>query len=240
MTASNPIPRGFYARVGKRWFDIAIASIAVVALFPALAAIAFLVLVIDGWPILFLQRRSGLRGVPFNIWKFRTMAGQPAPGSVLVTARCDVRITKLGQWLRRTKCDELPQLWNVLCGEMSLVGPRPEVPRYTDQYTAGQRQVLQVRPGITGPTAIQHICEEELLSQQDDKEAYYLGVLLPAKLACDLSYCREIGFNEDLKIITKTVLNLLFRFQEQSPSLFSGSANSQSMAKSRESSRGAA
>ena len=153
MTASNPIRRGIYVRFGKRWFDTAIASIALVALFPALAAIALLVLVIDGWPIFFLQRRSGLDGVTFDIWKFRTMTGQPAPGSVLVTAKCDVRITKLGQWLRRTKCDELPQLWNVLRGDMSFVGPRPIRPRFFEELAhdlPAYWQRLVVRPGLTG------------------------------------------------------------------------------------------
>jgi len=129
----------------------------------------------------------------------------------LITARGDSRITRVGKWLRRTKVDELPQLLNVLRGDMSLVGPRPEVPKYTELYTPEQRCVLAMRPGITGPAAIAYADEEEILSRQDDRERYYVAVLVPAKLETDLSYCRNISFRGDAALILGTFGRLLGR-----------------------------
>ncbi len=128
-----------------------------------------------------------------------------------LTAAGDARITPFGRWLRRTKTDELPQLLNVLLGDMSIVGPRPEVPRYTERYCRRQRSVLDVRPGITGPTANTYIEEEEILAQTPDKEKFYLTVLLPAKIESDLRYIQNISFNTDLKIIANTLIRLLFK-----------------------------
>lgn len=140
-----------------------------------------------------------------------------AANDPLVTASGDARVTNLGRWLRKTKCDELPQLINVLRGEMSLVGPRPEVPLYTENYNEEQKQVLSIRPGVTGPSSNLYISEEELLATQPDREAFYLSVLLPAKLNVDLAYCRAVTFNTDLKLIANTVTNLLLKWKAQRP-----------------------
>jgi lipopolysaccharide/colanic/teichoic acid biosynthesis glycosyltransferase len=141
------------------------------------------------------------------------MTNSTAGAGALLTASGDSRVTPFGRWLRSTKCDELPQLFNVITGDMSLVGPRPEVPRYTEKYSAHQLEVLGVRPGITGPTANEYISEEELLATAPDKEEFYLSVLLPAKLESDLRYTRNISFNTDLKLIANTVMRLLLKSQ---------------------------
>jgi lipopolysaccharide/colanic/teichoic acid biosynthesis glycosyltransferase len=201
----------FYAQTGKRWFDLVCSLFALLVLLPFLVGIAVFVWLCNGRPVFFRQVRIGRDGRSFRIWKFRTMTGEPRGGDSLLTAAGDSRVTPLGRWLRKTKCDELPQLLNVLQGEMSLVGPRPEVPRYTDKYTRDQRQVLSVRPGVTGPTVNLYIAEEELLADQPDKESFYLNVILPAKLESDLQYCRNIAFNTDLKLIANTVSNILVK-----------------------------
>lgn len=213
-TPATPPPAAlgsFYARHAKRWFDAAVALLGILLLAPILIALSLGVLVSSGFPIFFRQERTGLRGSAFRIWKFRSMRNAPAGAGPLVTASGDSRVTPFGRWLRRTKCDELPQLFNVLFGEMSLVGPRPEVPLYTRDYSPAQRRVFLVRPGITGPTATTFISEEELLASQPDKDAYYRDVLLPAKLAGDLEYIRSLAFNTDLKLIANTVSRLLLK-----------------------------
>ena len=235
-----PASLKFYPEFAKRWLDLVISSAALVALSPLLMAISLMVLLIDGRPVFFQQIRTGRSGKAFRIWKFRTMSGTPQPGETLVTSRDDDRITRLGGWLRRTKCDELPQLWNVVRGDMSLVGPRPEVTRYTDRYTEQQRLVLAVRPGITGPAANEYIGEEDLLAAQEDKEAYYVQVLLPAKLESDLEYVRRIAFNTDLKLIAKTISNLLLKSPKNSKTQFPVLGDSIGVTRDGERSRGAA
>jgi len=213
-TPSAPPPpalRSFYARHAKRWFDAVVALLALLILAPVLVALSLGVLLSSGLPVFFRQERTGLRGSSFRIWKFRSMRNSTSAPGPLVTASGDSRVTPFGRWLRRTKCDELPQLFNVLFGEMSLVGPRPEVPLYTREFTSDQRRVFLVRPGITGPTATTFISEEDLLASQPDKDAYYRNVLLPAKLAGDLEYIRSLAFNTDLKLIANTVSRLLLK-----------------------------
>ena len=207
MTAT----RSFYARAGKRWFDALCACAGIVLLAPVLAGLALAVLVSSGRPVFFRQQRTGLGGRPFRIWKFRTMSCPPAGQEPLLTAAGDSRITPLGRWLRRTKCDELPQLLNVLKGEMSLVGPRPEVPYYTARYSQRQRAVLEMRPGITGPAATEYLAEEKLLAGAADKEEFYVGVLLPDKLERDLRYGRTLSLAGDLRLIASTLVRLAAR-----------------------------
>ena len=201
----------FYSKIGKRCFDASCALTSIVLFAPFLLIIAIAVFATSGVPIFFRQERTGHRGKPFLIWKFRTMTAGPQTASTLVTAANDSRVTPFGRWLRRSKFDELPQLLNVLMGDMSLVGPRPEVPYYTKTYTSRQAEVLKVRPGITGPTANEFICEEILLAQVKDKEHFYVSVLLPRKLESDLQYVRSISFNRDLKLIAFTFLRLLVK-----------------------------
>jgi len=190
----------FYIRTGKRLLDLAVSSVGLIVLSPLLLLVAVAVRLSSPGPALFRQVRVGQFEKPFLIWKFRTMR-QSNSGSLL-TAAGDSRITPLGRWLRKTKLDEFPQLFNVFSGEMSLVGPRPEVPLYTAHYSAQQKEVFQAKPGITGPSIIMD--EEELMAGQPDKEAFYLSTIMPAKLEIDLAYCQNVRFGEDLRMILAT------------------------------------
>jgi lipopolysaccharide/colanic/teichoic acid biosynthesis glycosyltransferase len=195
----------FYQRTGKRWFDVTLASVGLVLLSPLFAVVAVAVRVTSPGPVFFRQQRTGQFGKPFRIFKFRSMLGNSTTKGALLTAAGDPRITPLGHWLRKSKVDELPQLINVLVGDMSFVGPRPEVPEYTSKYTEAQQQVLLVKPGVTGPATNAHVNEEELLAGQPDKEAFYLTSVLPAKLDTDIAYCRNIRVTEDLKLILTAI-----------------------------------
>lgn len=209
MSAQKRI--SFYKRFGKRAFDLTAAGVGVLLLFPFLAAIGLFVRLTTRGPMLFRQTRVGQFGKPFELLKFRSMRVGSEKGSQL-TAVGDPRITPLGTWLRRTKVDELPQLWNVIRGDMSLVGPRPEVPRFVAQYTDRHRAVLDARPGITEPEI--NVYEEQLLAGQIDKEQFYLNTLLPAKLESELAYVSEIRFSSDLDVLFQTFKKLLFRVHE--------------------------
>lgn len=200
------------AELAKRLLDMCIASLLLLLLLPLLLLIALLVWFSSPGPALFRQQRVGKGGRLFWLYKFRTMyvnGGGPS-----ITARGDARIAPLGRWLRRWKLDELPQLLNVVRGEMSLVGPRPEVPEYVQLYTEEQRQVLSVRPGITGITQLEFRHEEELLAGQEDMEAYYRHMILPAKLRLDLRYVQERTLLGDLCLLWHTLLVL---FQRKRP-----------------------
>ena len=156
-------------------------------------------------PIFFRQIRTGLEGEPFRLFKFRSMICGPSAPESLLTASGDPRITKVGNWLRRGKIDELPQLINVVLGQMSLVGPRPEVPLYTDRYTREQRRILDVAPGITGLASIAFSSEELLLAGQKDKERFYVTTLMPLKINIELQYFRHISLWSDLRILLQTL-----------------------------------
>lgn len=203
--------QSFYSTTGKRLFDAALAAAGLVCLSPVLAAAAIAVRLTSGRPVLFRQVRTGRFGKPFLILKFRTMAAAPLTSALPVTASDDSRITPVGRRLRKAKVDELPQLFNVLRGEMSLVGPRPELPHYTALYNAQQQAVFQVRPGITSPASIAFAHEEELLAAQTDRAGYYLNALLPAKLALDAEYAQRVRFSSDLRLILGTLHRLFFR-----------------------------
>src|SRR5215467_14124175 len=191
----------FYFRVGKRYFDAVIAFTALVLLTPLFLLTAIAIKFTSRGPVFFRQTRVGQLGRPFRIFKFRSMTGTSYGNGSLLTAAGDPRITPLGRWLRRTKIDEFPQLINVVCGDMSLVGPRPEVSEYVALYTERQREVLRVKPGITGPAANDYIDEELLLAGQPDKEAFYVSTILPAKLEYDIAYSKRVRFRDDLLII---------------------------------------
>jgi lipopolysaccharide/colanic/teichoic acid biosynthesis glycosyltransferase len=192
---------------GKRLFDLAVCAVATpVVAVPGLL-IAAAVRALYGPPVLHRGRRMGRGGREFEILKFRTMT--VATGGSAVTAAGDPRVTRLGGWLRRTKLDELPQLVNVLRGEMSLVGPRPEDPRFARHYRDRYAAVLSVRPGITGPAAVRFRHEEELLRGVADPEEHYEAVLLPAKLDLDLDYVRHHSIRVDLAILADTVRAVL-------------------------------
>lgn len=186
----------------KRTFDVLVALLLILVLSPLMALIALSVLAAEGAPVLFRQERIGLMGKPFNIAKFRTMFGG---AGTKITAGGDPRITRLGSFLRRWKLDELPQLFNVLRGDMSLVGPRPEVPHYVAYYTGEQRGVFSVRPGLTDWATIRFRDEESILADYDDKDRAYRDIILPEKLRLNLRYVAERSFFVDLKIIVSTV-----------------------------------
>ena len=192
----------------KRIFDLAVSAVGLVVTSPIVLAAALAVKLESPGPAFYAGTRVGRGGRPFRILKLRTM--QARPGGPSVTAGDDPRITRVGRVLRRSKLDELPQLLNVLRGEMSLVGPRPEDPRYVAHYTPEQREVLGVRPGMTGPTVLAFIDEEELL-RGGDAESVYLAEVMPGKLAIDLKYVRHASFGGDLMILGRTALAVLRR-----------------------------
>jgi lipopolysaccharide/colanic/teichoic acid biosynthesis glycosyltransferase len=190
----------------KRLFDLVVSSCALIVLSPLLAAIALAVRLSSSGPALYRGARVGRGGREFTILKFRSMRIEQQAMSE-ITIHGDPRVTAAGRILRASKLDELPQLWNVIRGDMSLVGPRPEAPRYVAAYTPEQREVLIVRPGITGLSQIYLRHEERLLSGSQP-ERYYQTTLMPAKLEIDRHYARYHSFWLDLKIVALTVVAL--------------------------------
>ena len=196
--------------MAKRLFDIAFALLALLLLGPLLLLVALWVRLDSPGPVFFRQQRVGRRGQLFDIYKFRTMhTGAEAMGPQITVGE-DARITRAGVWLRRAKVDELPQFLNVLRGDMSVVGPRPEVPRYVAQYPADVRDsVLSVRPGITDLASIEFRDESALLARSSDPERTYVEQILPAKLRHAQEYVRTRSLWLDLRIIARTVLAVL-------------------------------
>ncbi len=216
-TALPPWPWTWSRRAAKRALDLSASSLALVLLGPFLLAIGLLVRLSSPGPALFRQLRMGRGGRCFRIWKFRTMVDGAAGRGPAITAAGDPRVTPLGRLLRRAKLDELPQLVNVWLGDMSLVGPRPEVPRYLNAYGADNRVVLTVRPGITDLASITYRDEESVLAEFPDRERGYVEVLLPRKLALARRYVREQSFFGDVRLLTRTLAVLL-----RSPPVASG------------------
>lgn len=206
---SRTLKLSFYSRYGKRCFDAIAATAGLVVVSPLLILAAVAVRLESPGSAFFLQERSGQYGEPFRIIKFRTMLGVPAKNHPMITISGDSRITRIGRWLRKTKIDELPQLFNVLWGDMSLIGPRPEVPKYTTLYSPEQLHVFMAKPGMSGLASLIYVNEEELLSRQPDPERYYVSTLMPAKLKLDLAYCRNICLKQDLFLICSTLGRLL-------------------------------
>lgn len=192
----------------KRAFDLVVSTVALLLLAPPLVFIGLLVRLTSPGPALFRQQRVGRGGRLFRIWKFRSMVVDAAACDRAITAAGDARVTRLGRFLRHTKLDELPQLVNVWLGDMSLVGPRPEVPRYLACYTPDDEVVLSVRPGITDPASICFRDEERLLASFSDPERAYVEVILPAKLAMARDYIGRQSFTGDLKLIFQTLSRL--------------------------------
>ena len=191
----------------KRLFDMVCAALGLLVLSPVLLVCALLVGLTSPGGVLFRQERIGKDGVPFTIYKFRSMRKDNA-GLKISTSR-DTRITPVGRVLRKTKLDELPQLWNVLKGDMSFVGPRPEVREYTDLYAPEQRQVLMVRPGVTGLASIRYRNENELLTASSDPNRTYIDEVMPAKLALDLKYIPRACVSYDIKLIWETLVTVV-------------------------------
>ncbi len=183
-----------------------VAALGLAVLSPLLAAIAAAIRLDTPGPVLYRAIRSGRDGRPFTMYKFRTMHIQPQAGGARITTHGDRRVTRVGRFLRPTRLDELPQLWNIVRGDMSLVGPRPEDPHYVDMYPPDGRVVLTVRPGLTGLTALLYRDEERLLVGED-WERVYVDQVMPAKLAIDRRYVEEQTFWLDLKILAATGLS---------------------------------
>lgn len=198
--------------MAKRCFDLCLATLSLLLFAPVLLLVASLVKWGSAGPVFFLQQRVGRHGVPFNIIKFRTMRADLAASGLPLTVGADPRITGIGHFLRRTRLDELPQLFNVLKGDMSLVGPRPEVPRYVAHYPADLRaRVLAVRPGITDPAALAHIDEAAQLAQAADPEREYIQHILPTKLASAVRYAETASLASDVGVLWRTVRTLWWR-----------------------------
>jgi lipopolysaccharide/colanic/teichoic acid biosynthesis glycosyltransferase len=191
----------------KRALDVTVAMVCLAVTLPLLAFIALVIRLASGAPVLYVSPRIGRDGRPFGMWKFRSMVPGADRLGPLVTAADDPRITRVGRVLRSTKLDELPSLWNVVLGDMSLVGPRPENPRSVSAYTDEQRRVLRVRPGVTSLATVAYRHEEGILAGVDDVERAYLGIML-RKLALDLEYVERQSFWLDCRILARTVVAL--------------------------------
>jgi len=189
----------------KRLYDIFFSGFGLIFLTPLFLLIGLLVKLADRGPVFYRQRRIGQYGIPFLIWKFRTMVPNADKIGPPVTGEGDRRTTRLGRLLRRSKLDELPQLWNVFRGEMSLVGPRPEVPRYVEQYTPEQGTILQSKPGVTDLASLRFRNEEALLRASADTERFYVEQCLPRKLALNREYARRANLLSDTWILLQTV-----------------------------------
>ena len=201
--------------MAKRLFDLLGATLALLLLVPLLLAAALAIKLDSPGPVFYRQQRVGRGAVPFFIHKFRTM--RHGAGGPLLTVGADPRITRVGAFLRRTRIDELPQFIDVLLGHMSLVGPRPEVPRYVAQYPPELRaRVLAVRPGITDPASLAFIDEARLLAAAADPEREYVQVILPAKLQHAAEYAERASLATDLAVLWRT-LRLLLRQARRRP-----------------------
>lgn len=198
--------------MAKRLFDVIVAALALLLLAPLLVGVAVAIRLDGPGPVFFRQERVGRGGVPFRIHKFRTMRVNSAQPGLQVTVGHDERITRVGQWLRHYRIDELPQLVDVLLGRMSLVGPRPEVPHYVAHYPAVLKaRVLSVRPGITDPASLAHIDESALLAAASDPEREYIDQVLPRKLALQAEYAANATLWSDLLVLGRTLRILLLR-----------------------------
>jgi len=192
--------------VSKRGFDVVVSALGLALTFWLIGA-AWLAATVDGHANgFFTQSRVGRGGRHFTVVKLRTMRATPEPGTT-ITRTGDPRITRVGRFLRRTKLDELPQLWNVLKGDMSFVGPRPDMPGYADKLEGEERLLLSVRPGITGPATLAYRHEEAILAQQDCPERYNDEVIYPDKVRINLDYIRNWRFSDDLRYICQTLFH---------------------------------
>jgi lipopolysaccharide/colanic/teichoic acid biosynthesis glycosyltransferase len=192
-----------------RFFDILFSLLGLLLLSPLFVILCLAICLESKGGAFYIQERIGLNGKPFGLYKFRSMRiGSDSEGLLTIGER-DNRITRIGYLLRKTKMDELPQLLNVLKGDMSLVGPRPEVRKYTDLYTEEQRKVLSVRPGITDYASIEYVHENELLSQAEDPERMYIEKVMPDKIKLNMKYLDHYTVGEYFKIIFLTLISLV-------------------------------
>ena len=193
----------------KRAMDVVVSGGALLVLWPALLLTALAIKIDDPGPVFYRQVRVGKDGKEFRIFKFRTMIVDADKKGLAITVGRDNRITRIGSLLRKTKLDELAQLINVFLGDMSFVGPRPEVPKYVNLYTPYQRQVLLVRPGITDYASIAYRNENDLLADCDDPEKMYIEKIMPDKIELNMKYLREISPIADIRLILSTIIAVI-------------------------------
>ena len=194
----------------KRQFDLFFSLIGISLFLPLGALIGLIIKIEDGGPVFYIQERIGHRGKSFRMIKFRTMVRDADKMGSAITIGNDARITSVGRWLRRFKLDEFPQLFNVLKGEMSFVGPRPEVPKYVAVYNDMEREVLNLVPGITDPASVIYRNESEILGGFQDPEKQYIEKIMPNKIRINLEYARRANIMSDIFVILQT-LGLLFK-----------------------------
>ena len=195
--------------IAKRAMDIVLSACALAVLWPLLLLIALAILIDDPGPVFYRQVRVGRNGKTFRIFKFRSMVMDADKKGLAITVGRDSRITRVGAVLRKTKLDELAQLLNVLLGQMSFVGPRPEVPKYVELYTPYQQQVLLVRPGITDYASIAYRNENDLLAGAPNPETMYIERIMPDKIELNMKYLREISPLADIRLILKTIVAVI-------------------------------
>jgi len=193
----------------KRIFDIFFSFFGILLLIPFFLIISILILIDSKGGILYKQERTGRYSSIFKVFKFRTMRPDSFSKGALTVGSRDARITNIGYYLRKYKLDELPQLFNVLFGDMSFVGPRPEVKKYTDLYNENQKKVLSVRPGITDYASIKFRNENDLLSETEEPEKLYVDVIMPEKLKLNMQYIQDNSVFKDIRIIFETVYTII-------------------------------
>lgn len=195
----------------KRLFDVVASLLGLITLSPILLLIAFLIKKHDRGPVFYRGERVGLHGRIFRIYKFRSMIINAEKTGVSSTSDDDARITPVGKFIRKTKIDELPQLINVLVGDMSLVGPRPEVKKFTDMYVGREKELLNIRPGITDYASLWNSDEGEILKGSTDPDKDYAEKIRPEKIRLQLKYLDEMSLVTDIKIILLTIRKILLR-----------------------------
>lgn len=193
----------------KRLFDIINSLIILLFFFPFGLLISFMILLESRGGVFYVQQRVGLNGKLFGLLKFRTMKVNADKEGKLTVGNRDPRITRIGYFLRKVKLDEFPQFINVLIGDMSIVGPRPEVQEYVELYTVDQREILKVKPGITDVASLEYFSENELLAESKDPEKTYIEVIMPAKIRLNKEYMKNPSISNDLRIMWRTFLKML-------------------------------
>ena len=194
-----------------RFFDILFSGLGLLVLSPLFLVLYVLIRLESRGGGFYTQERTGKDGVPFRLYKFRSMRRDADKGGLITIGGHDPRITRTGYFIRKYKLDELPQLWNVFTGDMSLVGPRPEVAKYTDLYTEEQRRVLSVRPGITDYASIEYVDENEILGRAADPDRAYVEQIMPAKIRLNMKYIDNRSVKEYFKIILLTLWSIVAR-----------------------------
>ena len=209
MDIADVLARRKPQMIAKRTMDIVLSACALAVLWPLLLLIALAIWIDDPGPVFYRQVRVGRNGKTFRIFKFRSMVMDADKKGLAITVGRDSRITRVGAVLRKTKLDELARLLNVFLGQMSFVGPRPEVPKYVELYTPYQRQVLLVRPGITDYASIAYRNENDLLAGAPNPEAMYIEQIMPDKIELNMKYLREISPLADIRLILKTIVAVI-------------------------------